>query len=326
MRWLFIQTGLNILRSAHVVKQIIAGVLSSLMLFACSNNTQVTSGANSTMHVPPNDSLRVATWNMEHFTDRLTEGCRPRSKEDIAAINAYLTRVGADVYALQEVASVTALRQVFPADDWQIVFSGRPDSAPYECRENGQPSTQQKVAIVARKSLNIIASDNLTSFGLNEPGLRYGVVATLQTSTGTFNIVSLHLKSGCFVNDYTASHTKACPLLARQVPVLTSLLQQYQAEGTPFVIMGDFNHRLAEPGNRLFAELTGSINTGFELVTNTLVGCHPRYPAPIDHILVGGMTGEPVNLVARVHAFDNMNEPDMLSDHCAVSVDLQGTE
>jgi hypothetical protein len=50
-------------------------------------------------------------------------------------------------------------------------------------------------------------------------------------------------------------------------------------------------------------------------------GCHPRYPAPIDHVLVGSVA---LNYYkegsGQVFYFTDktMTEDDMLSDHCDV--------
>ena len=59
-----------------------------------------------------------------------------------------------------------------------------------------------------------------------------------------------------------------------------------------------------------------------------LMGCHPRYPAPIDHILMGPLVyGLKKAGSEAVHYFPHnskeMGEDDMLSDHCPISVVLK---
>jgi endonuclease/exonuclease/phosphatase family metal-dependent hydrolase len=73
-------------------------------------------------------TIRLATWNIEHLAERNGTGCRPRTDEDYAQLRAHAERLGADVIALQEVESARAAARVFPEDRWTIVMSERPAS------------------------------------------------------------------------------------------------------------------------------------------------------------------------------------------------------
>lgn len=277
--------------------------------------------------------FKVATWNTEHFAYPSDTGCRPRTSNEIAAMKDYVAGLGASVIALQEVASTQALDLVFPENEWDLVFSARPDSPSYECRESGFTSTQQKVAFAVRKGIPILDVQQYDQLALHKIGLRYGLALTVETPLGPTAMLNVHLKSGCFVDDYTASDKGSCQTLAQQVPVIEQWLVEHQSLAMAYMVLGDFNHRLASADNYLASKLT-SDKYDLDIATRHLVGCHPRYPEPIDHILIGGVKTASIASTAHVYKYDGMNgsaqheknlkapEKAMLSDHCAVSVTL----
>lgn len=269
--------------------------------------------------------LRVVTWNVEHLAYPIELGCKPRTQAELAALQAYAKGLYADVVGLQEVASMEAVHLLFPADEWQVIMSNRPNSEAYECRGNGFSSTQQKVAFAVRKSLKVVSIEQLTDIALSSPGLRYGLAVSVKHQDQTLDILNLHLKSGCFVDDYSRSESPACQTFAEQVPILDRWIEQREISQSPYMVLGDFNHRISAPYNRLTRTLkinqNGAAST-LDITTKDLIGCHPRYPAPIDHIVVGALPTAINATNVVVHPFQDMNEEAMLSDHCAVSVDL----
>ncbi|MCC2607037.1 HAD family acid phosphatase [Planctobacterium marinum] len=265
--------------------------------------------------------VRIATWNIEHLAYPQDTGCRPRTEQEIVALRHYAESLDADVIALQEVASATAMAQIFPDSDWRIIVSQRPDSESYECRGSGFTSTQQKVAFAVKKSVAVLATDNVEELALDMPGLRYGLVIQVASPNGPLDILNVHMKSGCFVDDYLSSDSESCQIYARQAPILDNWIAQREAQGTAYAVLGDFNHRMSAPYNRL-SRLLFSENRSTRLATRDVIGCHPRYPAPIDHILVGGMNTQVASNSIQVHQFDNMEAEAMLSDHCAISTAL----
>ena len=209
------------------------------------------------------------------------------------------------------------------------MLSERPDSEAYECRGTGYTSTQQKVAFALRKSIEILAIDQNSGIALNSPGLRYALGVTVNTIEGPMEMLNLHLKSGCFVDDFRRKDSEACQVFSQQAPLLDQWIEQREKNNTPYVILGDFNHRISAPYNRL-AQMISNNSTGtpstLQIATQQLIGCHPRYPAPIDHIVVGGKKLNKTISDPSVHHYDSMKEDTMLSDHCAVSVDLFKTK
>lgn len=273
-------------------------------------------------------TLRIVAWNIEHLAENDGEGCVARNESDYKELRDFAATMDADVVALQEVESEKAVARVFLPDTWDIVLSERPDSEPYICRGSGRTSTQQKVAYAIRKG---VSYENLGSFeelALGNPGLRHGLMIRLTDSPEPIEVLNVHMKSGCFVNDYSTSDREACETFEDQAPILDGWIEERIQSETGFIVLGDFNHRIAEADNRLWSDLTTMDGSPVALRSNMegLRGCHPRYPAPIDHVLVGS---EALNYYKegseRVFYFtdETMTEEEMLSDHCPVGLDLQ---
>ena len=267
--------------------------------------------------------LRIVAWNIEHLAEHDGEGCVARNASDYNALREFAATINADVVALQEVENEAAVARVFPTDVWEIVLSKRPDSEPYICRGSGRTSTQQKVAYAIRKG---VSHENLGSFEeltLNNPDLRHGLMLRLTDAPSPIDVLNVHMKSGCFVNNYASSTKNACETFEQQAPVLDGWMEERIQKNIGFIVLGDFNHRILEEGNRLWADLTTMHNAPVPLRSSmeNIRGCHPRYPAPIDHVLVGSVA---LNYYkegsGQVFYFtdETMTEDDMLSDHCDV--------
>jgi predicted secreted acid phosphatase len=272
---------------------------------------------------------RFVTWNIEHLAENNEEGCVARTDQDYEKLRSFAATMDADIVALQEVESIKAVARVFPESEWEIVLSDRPSSGSYECRGSGNPSTQQRVAFAVKKGIKFEKIDSFKELALNNPGLRYGLLIRLTDTPEPIEVMNVHMKSGCFVNDYSTSDRDACETFEQQVPVLDKWVENNVNEGKAFFILGDFNHRITTPDNRFWQDLEDmngnpiSIKSSMENVR----GCHPRYPDPIDHIIAGPnslkyYTQGSENVFYFGKTPDTMTEDDMLSDHCPISVDL----
>ncbi|MBB3169508.1 HAD family acid phosphatase [Simiduia aestuariiviva] len=290
-------------------------LLCLLALPACANPSDTQSPA----------ALTLVSWNIEHLAERDGAGCRPRSAADYQALQTFAASLKADVVALQEVESEAALARVFPKSDWQLVVSPRAASETYDCRGSKQRSTQQRVALAIRKgvSFSYDPAHNLSALGLNEDGLRHGLVVSLTATQPATELLVIHAKSGCFIDDYRQdTERRACQLLAQQAPILDGWIEQRLAANTPFAVLGDFNNRLLKPGNHLWQELL-EMNGKPAALINAMQGlnsCHPKYPDLIDHILLGGPAAAGFErFSARSHRYPGDT---MLADHCPISAKL----
>jgi hypothetical protein len=68
----------------------------------------------------------------------------------------------------------------------------------------------------------------------------------------TIQLMSVHLKSGCFESSITSS---ACTKLMEQVPILENWMDTAANGPVSFILLGDFNRRFNLPGDTVWAEL-----------------------------------------------------------------------
>lgn len=59
------------------------------------------------------ETLRIASWNIEHFVADTDRGCRPRSEADFQRVRDVIAQVDADIWLLQEIEGEPALARVF---------------------------------------------------------------------------------------------------------------------------------------------------------------------------------------------------------------------
>jgi endonuclease/exonuclease/phosphatase family metal-dependent hydrolase len=274
--------------------------------------------------------VRVASWNIEHLAEHNKVGCVPRSTLDYEKLRNFSELLNADVIALQEVENTAAVERVFPKSEWNIVLSDRPNSRSYNCRGNDQESTQQRVAVVLRKGIKYQNKGSFEELGLKMEGLRYGVVVEIFGDRDTINLLALHLKSGCFVDDYSTSKLRACEVLETQIETLDDWIENSIRENKKFIVLGDFNSRLTVENSMFWNKLVKMDNMpiGIQNGMQNLTGCHPRYPDLIDHIILGPETSKlQIQNSQMVHFYSStgrhMAEEDMLSDHCPVSLVLR---
>lgn len=307
-------------------------VTSCLLLASCANtessisSSESDASGNASSPIIPAKATKlpnVATWNVEHLAFPIDSGCKPRSAKELSDLQHYAKNIQADVIGLQEVASKEAVHLLFPTNDWLVVMSERPNSEPYICRGSGNTSTQQKVAFAVRKSIDVVKVVQHEAFSLDSPGLRRGLEIQIPSSSGIISILNVHMKSGCFVDNYSRANTEACNTFAKQAPLLDAWVEDKEKRALPYIMVGDFNHRLSAPYNHLTRQLFTNSNTNESTLLNTtshLIGCHSYYPAPIDHIFVGHLHTQNMSLITSIYRFNDMQPDNMLSDHCAISL------
>ena len=274
--------------------------------------------------------IRFASWNIEHLAEENGTGCVPRHDSDYLKLQEFAIGLNADVVALQEVENLSAVARIFPENNWNIILSMRPASRTYSCRGSGSESTQQRVAIAIRKGLTYKNLGSFEELAIKREGLRYGVQIRILGEIDTVDVMAVHLKSGCFIDDFSSSERSACEVLEKQVPVLDQWIEDHVLNEQKFVVLGDFNHRLANEENKMWQILSEIQGVPLEISNSMqdIMGCHPRYPAPIDHIIMGPEASR-LKVVGSeaVHYFpkksEEMVEDDMLSDHCPISIVLK---
>jgi exonuclease III len=267
---------------------------------------------------PASKPLKIASWNLEHLAESDGLGCRPRTEADYAALRGYADQLDADVIAFEEVENAAAAARVFAPDRYTIVMSKRPPSGRHGfCRRDatdGPTIRDQKVGFAIRKGVAFTRNPDLSELAIGNPDLRWGVDITLGRSQ-PLRVLALHLKSGCSAG----AEREPCPVLFDQVPVLQRWISARHAEGVPFVMLGDWNRRLALADDVVWNRVNESVAL-LDSAEGKGATCVQRYPDFIDHIVL-----DPAAAALRVPgSFSEFTygvaEDQHPSDHCPVTL------
>jgi 5'-nucleotidase (lipoprotein e(P4) family) len=293
--------------------------------------------------------VRVASWNVEYLMtpathlalrsncaenggmvsgDDRTLPCaitkrEPRTPADYESLRRYATQLRADIVALQEVDGPEAAAQVFPGYDY--CFSSRAHT--------------QKNGFAIRRGLPHRCEPEYEPLSLDN-AVRRGVVVTFFPGTANeFQLMSVHLKSGCPAGPLTAPG-RNCELLSRQVTPLEVWIEGEANAGRRFGVLGDFNRRFSiekgpardAEGRQLnvYAELNDG-NPPASKLTNitgaakfTPCTSDSEYREFIDNILLGRDLAKSVakKSFVRIVFNDADAKTHWLSDHCPVGIEL----
>jgi 5'-nucleotidase (lipoprotein e(P4) family) len=294
--------------------------------------------------------VRVASWNVEYLMtpathlalrancaenggmvggDDRTLPCaitkhEPRTPDDYKSLRNYATQLHADIVALQEVDGPDAAAQVFPGYDY--CFSTRAHT--------------QKNGFAIRRGLPHRCEPEYEPLSLDN-AVRRGVVVTFFPGTANeFQLMSVHLKSGCPAGPLTAPG-RNCELLTRQVAPLEAWIEGEANAGHRFGVLGDFNRRFSiekgpardAEGRQLnvYAELNDGDPPASKLSNITgaakFTPCtsDSEYREFIDNILLGRDLARSVakKSFVRVVFNDADAKTHWLSDHCPVGIELR---
>ena len=262
----------------------------------------------------PRREMTLGTWNLNWLHQHDHTGLNARAPADYRALAAYATTLNADVVALQEVDGPEAAMRVFDPKAYTFVFSSR--------------DNVQRVGFAVRKSIKVTRHPDLVALArVDSERLRYGVDITLDWGSGsTLRVLNVHLKSGCFTDPLDAPQPGACPILAKQWPVLQKWVAQRHAEGVPFAIVGDFNRQL-QPWDDAWRRMRqANPATAFDVPTMGVRSrCwQGRYPALIDHMVLGNgavVAAKKDSITQLLYSPEDQRRHGMkLSDHCPLSL------
>ncbi|MDD7971995.1 endonuclease/exonuclease/phosphatase family protein [Roseinatronobacter alkalisoli] len=262
------------------------------------------------------ETLRIASWNIEHLVAGFDQGCRPRNEADFQRVRDVIAEVDADVWLLQEIEGEAALARVFDAAEWVFHIEERQPRRSYpECRNTaGQRLSMQSTAIVVRNDVAHRRLHDLAALDISGRGsLRHAVQVELSASR-PLTILNTHLKSGCF----EGTGRQACGDLFAQLPVLRSWLD---ALSGPALIGGDLNRRLEVSSDVFWAVLNefGDLHIAGEGIRPN---CLPQYREFIDFLILndeaqfaklrGSFTETTFSGAAARYP----------SDHCPISIEI----
>jgi hypothetical protein len=186
----------------------------------------------------PSGRLRLATWNLEnlHAQDGQSTytGADPSVKRTAVDYDRmrYVRLFDPDVLAVQEVDGEEALSRVVDTEVYDVHADDRP---------KGSLNGQQNTGFAVKRGLTVVRQPDFEALDIRGDGsLRYGTRIDLSHNGQMIQLMSVHLKSGCFEN---ASTSSACETLLAQVTVLEGWIDTAAAGPMPFIILGDFNRR-----------------------------------------------------------------------------------
>jgi len=289
-------------------------------------------------------TLRISAWNIADFHHKNGTQARPgigtaRTADDFGVIEKYERQVGADIYALQEIATPQALERLFDKEKYHLLMSGR-----YVQDQKAGKKHQIYTALIIQKrdDIKLIKQEDLKSISIeyDDDGdkkiTRRGTAALIEVRGTQFWIVSLHLKSSCSgTKKANTSTTLACRVLWKQQKPLRDWIVAKEAKGEPVILAGDYNRRF-----RQFADkgIVWSAMNGGDLDSPSLV----KYPVlanrlcptkkgkstePIDWIVMSNSLGQKVVQSSfwetRYSKTDTGKSGKRISDHCPIHVDIE---
>ena len=263
--------------------------------------------------------LRIAAWNLEHLDDSDGAGCIPRDRTDYDALARRIAELDAGIVAFQEVENAAAAGRVFPASHWHVEMSSRPPmERPRRCRDRPQARLGHlATGFAIRKGIAYRRNDDVKALGMGHAFLRWGTDITVTEDGRELRLLSVHLKTGCWgaLQDRDGERAETCAVLRAQMLRLKAWADVRRAEGTAFVILGDFNRRLALRGDQAWRLLSPASAPLGLLTEGVAYRCDPRYRAFIDHLVVGG--GAEAMVMAG--SFRERPRQGPHPDHCAIS-------
>lgn len=277
------------------------------------------------------ESLHIATWNVEHLNEDNDAGCIPRTDDDYTYIADRIVDLDADVVAIQEVESAQAAYRVFPESEWLVVMSDRPnnrgsDSGAICWGTEDKRLRHQATGIAIRLGIDFDTNASYAHLAGDNPNQRWGTDVTVHTNSSSFRVLSVHLASGCWGAEQDVDEARAniCTTLRGQVERMSEWIKERNTQGEDFIVLGDFNRRLAVSDDWAAAKLldpdlnttliTADVREGVEQAD----WCDARYPDLIDHMLVSN------TLVDQVKADSVVEHPRIREspDHCIISATI----
>lgn len=156
-------------------------------------------------------------------------------------------------------------------------------------------------------------------------GRRYGVDIILYLGGTELRVLVMQLKSGCFSNTEDSREDNACYLLNEQILLVKQWIDARPQAGQAAIVLGDFNRRLTEPGDSVWAELNDAIPSAYTLISaGHRQVCKGHYEsAPyIDHVLANSGALDLIGSELIPLQYQETGEA-APSDHCPVSVGVR---
>jgi endonuclease/exonuclease/phosphatase family metal-dependent hydrolase len=263
--------------------------------------------------------LRITTWNIAWATLRPTgdpdmpRDHRARTEADWALLRQYAQRLESDIIAFQEIDGPRAAARIFDDRAYAFFFPDENDI--------------QRAGFAVRRGLRVTQNPDLAALDIRPQArfsLRRGVDITVEAGTSRLRLLSVHLNAGCREGELGAG--PECNGLSQQASVLAGWIAERRRENAPFIILGDFNRRIAPGADSFMQRLNDAapitrLNEGF--ANPCFADARGGRPF-ISHIMAGGAARNwAVNNTLRVMVYAERDARERISDHCPISVRLR---
>ncbi|KJG39836.1 endonuclease [Photobacterium angustum] len=281
------------------------------------------------------------TWNLQWLSEQQQKV--KRNEQDYTTLKQIFLIYEPDILAFQEVDSAASLQRIVPNDQYQIFMSSR-----IKNKEDIFNGVNQFTGFAVKNHLTVKEHPDITT--LSSPALalgkkpyyqqklRYGSAITVSLNQHDIIVVNVHLKSGCFTpKQLKNNRKKSCRTLNFQRTLLQQWIKQQQINKQPFILVGDFNHRIAFKTTNYATKFFFSNNKQGPLkwLTNNVKGnCltkkiknkkvyYRHYKELIDH----GFSSEHFNItsVQQLPYSKEQVSTYQLSDHCPIIFDFSFT-
>ena len=266
------------------------------------------------------EQITVASWNVSCLSKTHDE--ERRKNGHYQRLTEIVTGLSADVIALQEVDR-DVVKEVFSTDTYSLEISNR--------------TNNQNTGFAIRRGIQYKRMDDVAELdSVTKSNVRYGTHIEVVVENRPIDVLSVHLKSGCFSKkeDDDKRRKTACASLHNQIPVLKAWIDSKLKSQRSIIVLGDFNRRLAIEGDELWTKLSEDGN-----LTLTTAGIERRCwgggvfpPGFIDHIVLGPQTSswmtafkevvfEEAKTTEGFYKLEPEKQPKYcrtLSDHCPI--------
>lgn len=277
------------------------------------------------LQTPRTGRLRLASWNLGnlHAVDGQSTytGSDPsvtRSATDYERIRCYVRLFDPDILAVQEVDGEDALERIVDTEIYNIHVSDR--------RQPSFINGRQNTGFAYKKGLTAQEHPDFEDLDVSNGSLRFGARLDVTFGGITYQLMSVHLKSGCFSN---SSSSSACDKLTEQIPILEGWIDDAAASPNPPIVLGDFNRRFNMPGDSVWTTLDDGVPANADLtsITNNMpISCRDNeYTSFIDHIVFDARAVDRVDVSSFRHMTYRQDDRlvwDKISDHCPVVVEM----
>ena len=180
------------------------------------------------------------------------------------------------------------MQEVDGKEAWSRVVDTDVNDVHVDDRLKWSLNGQQNTGFAFKRGLTVVRRPDVTALHVRGDGrLRYGARIDVTHQSQTIQLLSVHLKSGCFDNTTSSSD---CALFLEQIPVLEGWIDAAAAATTPFIVLGGFNRRFTQPNDRVWADLDGGRPANADLTALTQdmpISCRDnKFTEFIDHIVV----------------------------------------